>query len=168
MIVYGAKPHKVSGSFLTLRCGFGRAHDADADLSTKALGGCEVGEGIRDFLRVALRLDASENSGDTTVLVDEKGRPENAHIPSSEHRLLAPDAVRVGDGVIGVSDKRERQLVLLLEVLVLAYRIRAHAEDRRIESLEPREGVAEFARLDGSALGGVLGIEVEHDRMAAE
>jgi hypothetical protein len=45
---------------------------------------------------------------------------------------------------------------------MLLRRIRADTDDDRVDSLEPREGVLEAARLDGSARGAILRIEEEH------
>jgi hypothetical protein len=70
--------------------------------------------------------------------------------------------------VIRVGKECEWETELLLELRLRGDRIRAHAEDHRIESLEPREGVAKLRRLDGSPRGIGLGIEVEHNRLALQ
>jgi hypothetical protein len=69
--------------------------------------------------------------------------------------------------VILVGKERERQVVLLLEVSLLLYRVRTVAKDDCIESLEPRDGVAERARFLGSTRRVGFRVEVEHDPMAA-
>jgi hypothetical protein len=63
--------------------------------------------------------------------------------------------------VILVGEQGERQFVFRLELRLLRYRVRAGAKYDCIESLEPRESVAERARFDGSTRGVGLGIEVE-------
>jgi hypothetical protein len=65
--------------------------------------------------------------------------------------------------MILVGEQAIRELVLLDELAMRFRRIRADAEYDCVESLEPREGVSERARLDGSAGGVVLGIEEQHD-----
>jgi hypothetical protein len=70
--------------------------------------------------------------------------------------------------VIGVGDEREWEIVSLLELLMRFHGVGADTDDFCIDSLEPREGVAELARLEGSARGGVLRIEVQYDGLAAE
>jgi len=67
--------------------------------------------------------------------------------------------------VVGVGDERIREPVLRLELRVLLRRIRADPDDDCVDSLEPREGVLEAARLDGSARGVVLRIEEEDDHL---
>jgi hypothetical protein len=68
--------------------------------------------------------------------------------------------------VVRIGQKRERQVELLLELGLRRDGVGADSQDYRIESLEPREGVAKLARLDGSPRGVGLGIEVEDDRPA--
>jgi hypothetical protein len=65
--------------------------------------------------------------------------------------------------VIFVDEKRHRQPVLGLELLMSLCRVRADPKHHRIESLEPRESVPERARLDGSARGVILRIEEQDD-----
>jgi hypothetical protein len=70
--------------------------------------------------------------------------------------------------VILVGDERIGELVLELEFSMRLRWIGADAEDDCIESLEPREGVSESGRLDGSAGRVVLGIEEQPDDLAAQ
>ena len=83
------------------------------------------------------------------------------------HRLPRPDAVTLAYGVVRVGHEGVGQAVLHLELRVLLGRVRAYTDDHRIDSLEPREGVLEAARLDGSARGVVLGIEKQYDDVSA-
>jgi hypothetical protein len=69
--------------------------------------------------------------------------------------------------VIFVGEQRERQIVLLLEVGLLLDRVRTVAKDYCIESLEPRNSVAERARFLGSTRRVGFRIEVEHDPVTA-
>ena len=50
-----------------------------------------------------------------------------------------------------------------LELLVRLHGIGTYTDDGRIEPLEPREGVAELARLERSPAGLILRVEVQDD-----
>jgi hypothetical protein len=69
--------------------------------------------------------------------------------------------------MIFIGEEREGEIVLLLELRLLLDRVRGVAEYDCIQSLEPRESVAERARFDGSTRGVGFRIEVEHDPVAA-
>ena len=116
---------------------------------------------------MALGLHAAKDLCDASIGRDDERRSEDAHVLAPEQRLLSPDPVALGDGVIRVGNERERQIVLLLELLVRLDRIGADAEDGRIESLELREGVAKLARLYSSTRRVVFRIEVQDHRSAA-
>jgi hypothetical protein len=109
-----------------------------------------------------------EHLGDPAPGIDDEGRAIDSHVLLAEHAFLRPDAVRLHDLVIGVGEERERQVVLGLERGVLLHGVGADPKDHCIESLEPREGVSKRARLDGSARGVVLGIEVQNHRAPLE
>src|SRR5699024_1189164 len=68
--------------------------------------------------------------------------------------LRAPNAARLRQLVLGIGKKRERQALLVGELLVRLHAVRAYSENRN--ALELREGVAETARLGGSAGRSVL------------
>jgi hypothetical protein len=69
--------------------------------------------------------------------------------------------------VIGVGKQVEGQPILGAELLVAVDRVHAHAEDHGVLGLELRQRVLKLVRLDGAAARHVLGIEVEHDPLAA-
>jgi hypothetical protein len=69
--------------------------------------------------------------------------------------------------MIFIGEEREGEVVLLLELRLLLDRVRGVAEYDCIQSLEPRESVAERARFDRSTRGVRFRIEVEHDPVAA-
>ena len=116
---------------------------------------------------VALRVDLLEHVRDASVGADQERRAHDAHVRLAVVHLLLPHAVLLGHRVVGVGEQRERELELLLELRLRRDGVGADAEDHCIESLEPREGVAKLARLDGSPRGVGLGIEVQHDGLAA-
>src|SRR3990172_610442 len=82
--------------------------------------------------------------------------------------LELPDTVGLGDPMVVVGEEGERQMVFLLELRLLRHCVWAYTDDHRIESLEPREGVAKLARLDGSTRCVSLGEEVEHHPASAK
>ena len=108
-----------------------------------------------------------QHLGDVAVGVDhEGGALEPMYVlPESSSR---PDAVVLGDVVVGVGEQRERQLVLLLELDVRALVVRADAEHDRAGALELAPRVADPAGLGCAAGRVVLGIEVEDDRLPAQ
>ena len=95
--------------------------------------------------RVAMiaRIDFLEDPSDPTLGIDEKRGTRDPHALETEDVLLDPHAVRLGDGVVVVDDESHRQTVLRFEMLMRLGGVRAHSEDFRVESLEPREGVSE-------------------------
>ena len=51
------------------------------------------------------------------------------HVRPAVHRLLDPDAVRLGDGVVRVGEQREVQALLVVELLDRLDRVGRDAED---------------------------------------
>src|SRR5687767_3913499 len=94
--------------------------------------------------------------------IDHECRARDPHPLGAERVLLHPHAVLLRDGVVFIDEQGHRKPILRLELVVRLGAVAAHAEDFRIESLEPRECVSERARLDGSARGVVLRIEEQH------
>lgn len=121
-----------------------------------------------DLRGVADHLDVLEHVRDAAVGGDQERRPHDPHVLVAKQPLLLPDAIRVGDGVIGVGDERIGEVVLLLEAAVLLRRVRADADDLRVGSLEPREGVPETGRLERSAGCVVLRVEEKDHPRAAQ
>jgi len=117
---------------------------------------------------VPLGLHILEDLRYAAVRIDHEGRAQDSHVFPAEHGLLTPDAIPLGDGMIRVGNEREGEVVFLLELLMLLHGVRADPNHRCFDSLEPREGVAKLARLEGSARGVVFGIEVQHDCLAAK
>ncbi len=98
---------------------------------------------------------------------DQEGCPFGSHGFPSVEVLFDPDSVVAGDGVVGVTDERERQVVFENEPLVACGRVGTDSEEGGA-GLDFRPCVAEAAGLGGAAGGGVLGIEVEDDALAAQ
>src|SRR5919197_4469327 len=98
----------------------------------------------RNLVRVSVRFDVSEDLGDASVRIDDERRSHDAHVLSTEHLLFGPHTVCVRNGVIGIRQQSKGQPILCLEFLVRFHRVWTHADDCRIEPLEPREGVAKL------------------------
>ena len=79
-----------------------------------------------------------------------------------------PRPVVLRDLVLGVGEKRERQVELLLELRRERLAVGAHAEHDCAGALELAPGVADPARLRRAARRVVLGIEVEDDRLPSK
>src|SRR5258707_13319727 len=121
-----------------------------------------------NLVRMADGFHLLEDVCDAAVAADDEGRPIHTHVFPSVERLLAPDAVQLAHGVVGVGDERKLVSVLRLEPLMLGDGVRADSDDLRAESLEPREGILETGCLDGSARGVVLRIEEQDHQLSLE
>src|SRR5215208_7723183 len=113
-------------------------------------------------------LDAPHDVGDVALGIDQERRALDAHVRLAVELALAPDAVAFGNLVVGIRQQRERQAVLLLELHVRRFVIRADAEDDGPSLAEGVEVVPDPARLRRTARRVVLGIEVDDDRLAPE
>src|SRR5579883_1822630 len=113
-------------------------------------------------------LHLAPDAAHHALLVDEVGCTLDSHIFPAIHALLDPDAVALADFALGVGGKDERKLVLLLEFVVRGYAVLRDADDHRRHLAEFREGVAEPAGFGRAARRVVLGIEIEHDLLAAQ
>jgi hypothetical protein len=118
------------------------------------------------FYSVDLGLDRVPAPDDLAVAVDQVSDSRDAHVLLPVHGLLLPRAVAIGDGVILVGEKRERQVELLCE-LRLALRIEhADAEDGGFHLAEVGKGRLEVAGFLRAAGRVVLGVEVEDHGLA--
>ena len=121
-----------------------------------------MGERLYDEHDALFRGDLQPSVQDPALFVDHEVAPDDAHVLLAVHRLLLPDAVPLGDGVVGVGQEREGQLPLFLELRVARLAVRTDAEHHRPHFLDSGEGVAEAARLLGATGRVVLRIEVEN------
>ena len=135
------------------------AADPGPDLSAR-------GHGLEHLGGVALDLDRVPDPRDPPVGADQEGAAHDAHRHLAVELLLAPDAPGARDGAVHVRHQREGQALLGGEALVAGDGVAAHADDQRVGGLELRGEVAEVARLDGAARGGVAGVEVDDDGAA--
>ena len=61
---------------------------------------------------MCIRLHRGKDRGDLAGLIDEVGDTAGAQILLPVQFLFTPDAVRLDEALIGVSQQRERQLIL--------------------------------------------------------
>ena len=125
------------------------------------IGSLQLLQLLRDLLAVTQRVDFFEYVRDPAGRIDEERGARDPHALEAKGVLLDPHAERRGQCVVFVGQETEGKLVFLLELAVRVRRVGAGAKYFRVESLEPREGVSQGARLDGSARGIVLRIPIE-------
>src|SRR5258707_6760641 len=92
--------------------------------------------------------DLAPHPRDAAIPADEKGRPLDAHIFPSEHRLLAPDAVTLDHPAVAIGGKKERRLVLELEAVVRLCRIGLYPDNGAARLFEFGRERREVHRLD--------------------
>jgi len=73
------------------------------------------GQGGEQLLRGVLRADLVPDLGEGAVGADEEGRADDPQVLLAVHGLLPPDAVGVGDAVVGVGEQGEAEPVLGVE-----------------------------------------------------
>ena len=117
---------------------------------------------------MARHLDLAPASGNASCLVDQERRALDAHVLAAVHRLLDPHAVGVSDRLVVVGGETHSEVVLFAELLVAFDAVGRYADhlDAGLAKIgcEPGE-ILGFHRAAG---GVVLGIEIEHDRLAFE
>src|SRR3546814_21114361 len=102
----------------------------------------EVLERLQELLRRVLRADLGPGLDDLAVLVDQERRADDAQVLPAVYRLLAPGAVLLGHGVVGVGEEGEAERVLVVELLLLRRLVRTDAEDLHVDLvLEERKSV---------------------------
>ena len=92
-------------------------------------GSAHAARAFSRFVGVSFGLTLYQASCDLALLVDEERRADDAHVGLAVDLLLAPHAVRLGHGVLGVGQQREAEPVLVVELLLLGGQVGADAED---------------------------------------
>src|SRR5688572_18116626 len=114
------------------------------------------------------RVHLVEDALNPAIGADDEGGPNHAHELLTARTLLeAPDAVLLGDLVIGIGQQRKRKRVLFLEGGLGLDGVRAAPEHESADALETSEIVTDSACFGRSAGGIGAGIEIEDDRLAA-
>jgi len=123
-----------------------------------------------ELFAVRLRLDrfALYDVLNQAVLADEEGGADGAEVLAAVHRLLGPYAHLLHQRVVGVGDKRERQVVLGLELLVAGGAVHADAYDGIAFAAQFAVVVTQAAGLSCAAAGVVLGVEIEDEFLSFE
>lgn len=108
---------------------------------------------------MALRSDFGEDPGDLPFFIDHKSGALYPHHLLTVHIFFFDYSVGLGDFLVRIGEQGIRQLVLLLELLLLGRRVSRYAEDNGPSLLNCFKCVAEPARLYGSTGGIGFGIE---------
>src|ERR1039458_4582684 len=90
-----------------------------------------LGERIQRRLhlrRVPFRVHLLEDRSDLSIGPDDVRRASDTHVLAAVERLFDPESVLVSDFVLDVREQGEREVVLLLELLVALDRVRRDAE----------------------------------------
>src|SRR5689334_17305058 len=122
-----------------------------------------VRDELQQILNVPVDLHLGIDLRDASGLVDDERRALDSHVLLAVQILLFVHAEHLGHRRVFVHEQRERQFVLLDEVLVRFEIVRRDAEDHGVVLLELRGVVAEVARFARATGSLVLGIEVEDD-----
>ena len=117
---------------------------------------------------MAFRFHLLDQVSHLTIGPDDKGRARDAHVLLPVHAPLLPDAVLLGDRVIGIGQQGEVELELVRELLHLRQGIGADAEHDEFRLVVLGERVPKPASLLGTAGCVGLGIKVEDDGALAE
>lgn len=113
-------------------------------------------------------LPGLENLGYDTILIGNEGGAEGSDSSLAVHLLLTIDTEGRDEGLVGVGDEGERQVVFGYELLMALGTLDAHTDDSITQRKEPFVVVTEVAGLIGAAGSGVLGIDVKHKLAAFE
>src|SRR5882757_1006881 len=123
---------------------------------------------LQHLVDMARHLHLVPDLGDGAGLVDQEGGALDAHVLAAIEALLDPGSVLLADLAVLVGHQREGEAVLLLELVVLLHAVLGDADHLGLDLGEVGQGVAKAAGFGGAARGVVLGIKVEHDRLAAQ
>ena len=121
-----------------------------------------------DFGAVGVGFDARPDLRHLARGVDDEGRADDAFVLLAVVLFEAPGPVGFGDGAVGVDEEREREFVLVDELVVRGFAIAADTEDGRSRCLDGSVVVAEVAGFPRATGGVVLWVEVEDDPLTAE
>src|SRR5262249_50983539 len=117
-----------------------------------------------DLLHGVLGAHLREHAEELALLVDDERGADDAHVLLAVERLLTPRVPRLRDRVVLVSEEREAERVLVVELQLLRRRVGTDADDRNTEPLQRRVRVAQLARLRRAT--GRVGLRVEvHDQL---
>ena len=119
-------------------------------------------------LHAVVRADAVLHVRDVAGLVDQEVRTDDAHVGLAIHALLAPHAVGLRHGGLGIGEQLEGQVELRPELRVALLAVRADAKDDGVLLLDRHVVVAEAAGLGRAAGRVVFGVEVQHHALSPQ
>lgn len=82
------------------------------------LAGRLVSESLQNLTGVIFWLHLFKDFFDLALLIDQKGSSMNTHVRSPHKLLLAPNAIRISNLVIGIGQQGERKVIFGFELLV--------------------------------------------------
>ena len=100
---------------------------------------------------MAFRLHLREDVLDRAIGSNDEGRPDDPHYLFPIHILFLQNVERDGDFLVGVSEKRERKVELLLKLFLRFWRVRGDPKQHHARFLNLFIYVAEPASLNSSA-----------------
>src|SRR4029077_18420559 len=106
---------------------------------------------LQHLVHMTRHLDLVPDVADDAFLVDQEGRPLDAHVFAAVHALLDPRTIGLGDLSLLVGGEDEGELVLLLELVVPGHSVAAEADDHGLALAEAGEAVADPAGLGRAA-----------------
>ncbi len=124
-------------------------------------------QGLQHLFRVSVGFDLVEYVLDLPVRADQESRSLDSERLLSVHVLLFDHVVSLADLLVDVREQRERQTILLFELLLLFRVISRYAQDDGLDLLEIGEVFAKLASLDRSARCVGFREEVENNLLPA-
>ena len=122
----------------------------------------------QNFVSVGVGLHFGEDSSDLSRLIDDVGDTVGAHILFAVHAFFAPGPIGFDEALIGISQQRERQIILLDECFVGFLAVDADAEDFDVELAKLSKVIAEGTCFLGAPGGVVFRIKIENHLLALE
>ena len=122
--------------------------------------------GPEHLLGVVLGVDLVEDVADSSVLAHEERLAQRTDSPRGI-RVLAPCAIRLVHGMIGIRQELERQVVLGGERIVRRGVVARDSEDLDPGALQLAPGVAQAARFARASGSVVFRIEIDQNVLAA-
>ena len=112
---------------------------------------------------MAVGFHLLKNVLDLAVGADDESGPRHAHHFFAVHILFLHHTVEIANGLIGVGDEGEGQIVFIRKLLLRLHRVGGYAQNNGAGFSNLLERFAEPARFDGSAWRIGPRIKVKHD-----
>lgn len=120
------------------------------------------------FFRMPIGLHVLENVLDLSLWADNEGSPRHAPDFLAVHVLIFHDPKGLCNFLVGIGQQRERQVFLILELLLRLRSIWGDAKQHGTGFLNLFIYIAEPASLNGSTGGVGSWVKIENDGLAAQ